>query len=352
MNLDPILAIDIGAGTQDVLLYDPDQPMENAVKLVLPSPTRIAAYRIQAVTEKKKPLFLSGQVMGGGAVVRAVQNHLRQGLAVYSLEAPALTMHDNLDYVRQMGLKLVEARPDNEVMEVRLGDVDMPALSRALANFEVALPETTAIALQDHGFSPQASNRLTRFTEWRRFLEDDGKMDALLYTTPPPGLTRLAAAARAKPGCFLMDTGAAALRGAILDEYAAQHFEEGLIALNAGNSHTVAALVKADQVWGIYEHHTHILNAALLSDQIKRFAQAALTHEEVFGQNGHGVAYHPGYRDLKPFKYIVITGPCRAVARNLGHPAAPYGEMMLTGCFGLVEAIRQHRKQGIQDHAK
>ena len=57
MNKDSILAIDIGAGTQDILLYDPSESMENAVKLVLPSPTRIAAHRIRAVTGQKEPLF-------------------------------------------------------------------------------------------------------------------------------------------------------------------------------------------------------------------------------------------------------------------------------------------------------
>ena len=34
-----ILAIDVGAGTQDVLLFDPDREPENCLKLVLPSQT-------------------------------------------------------------------------------------------------------------------------------------------------------------------------------------------------------------------------------------------------------------------------------------------------------------------------
>ncbi|MBW2092439.1 MAG: pyruvate formate lyase-activating protein, partial [Deltaproteobacteria bacterium] len=213
--------------------------------------------------------------------------------------------------------------------------------------FEVAIPETMAIALQDHGFSPRASNRLSRFLEWRRFLEAGGEIKDLLYTAPPPRLTRMAAALKAKPGSFLMDTGAAALRGAVLDDFAAKHLATGIIALNAGNSHTVAALVKGSQVWGIYEHHTHLLTPSILADQIKRFAQASLTHEEVFDQDGHGVAYNPEYLKLKAFEHIVVTGPRREVAANLGHPAAPFGEMMLSGCFGLVEAVRQYRNQEV-----
>ena len=51
MSDDRILAIDIGAGTMDVLLYDPAQPMENAVQLVLPSATALAGKRIAAARE-------------------------------------------------------------------------------------------------------------------------------------------------------------------------------------------------------------------------------------------------------------------------------------------------------------
>ncbi len=45
-----ILAIDIGAGTMDVLLSDPAQPMENAVQLVLPSATSLIGRRIAKAT--------------------------------------------------------------------------------------------------------------------------------------------------------------------------------------------------------------------------------------------------------------------------------------------------------------
>ena len=38
-----ILAVDVGTGTQDILLFDSSGPVENCVKLVMPSPTQIAA---------------------------------------------------------------------------------------------------------------------------------------------------------------------------------------------------------------------------------------------------------------------------------------------------------------------
>ena len=34
-----ILAIDVGTGTQDILLFDSSQPIENAFQLIMPSPT-------------------------------------------------------------------------------------------------------------------------------------------------------------------------------------------------------------------------------------------------------------------------------------------------------------------------
>ena len=61
-----ILAIDVGSGTQDILLYEAGKPMENCVQMVLPSPTRLAAQKIGAATALKKSIFLSGNTMGGG----------------------------------------------------------------------------------------------------------------------------------------------------------------------------------------------------------------------------------------------------------------------------------------------
>ena len=55
MSDDRILAIDIGAGTMDVLLYDPAQPMENAVQLVLPSATAIAGKKIASYGAMRSP---------------------------------------------------------------------------------------------------------------------------------------------------------------------------------------------------------------------------------------------------------------------------------------------------------
>src|SRR3954462_10688417 len=77
-----ILAIDIGAGTQDILIYESGKPIENCSKLILPSQTQIVAARIRNVTEARKPLHLSGRLMGGGASTSAITAHVAAGLPV------------------------------------------------------------------------------------------------------------------------------------------------------------------------------------------------------------------------------------------------------------------------------
>ena len=61
-----ILTVDIGTGTQDVLLFDSERELENCFKLVLPSPTVVTANRIRAATAARRRLVLQGVTMGGG----------------------------------------------------------------------------------------------------------------------------------------------------------------------------------------------------------------------------------------------------------------------------------------------
>ena len=66
-----LIAIDVGGGTQDVFVYVPGQSFENCPKMVMPSPTRVVAEKIARATEGKQPVFLSGEIMGGGSCAGA-----------------------------------------------------------------------------------------------------------------------------------------------------------------------------------------------------------------------------------------------------------------------------------------
>jgi uncharacterized protein (DUF1786 family) len=167
----------------------------------------------------------------------------------------------------------------------------------------------------------------------------------LLYKTAPQHLTRMRAVQEAVPGAWVMDTGASAILGALLDPWVAERAEAGVTVVNIGNEHTVAALVKARKIWGIYEHHTSLLEPAKLGRHLDRFRQGELTNQEIFEEMGHGCWVLPEATRASAFEHLSLTGPNRErFAALLGHMAAPFGDMMLTGCFGLVEAVRQRLK--------
>lgn len=334
-----IMALDVGGGTQDLFIWEPGQAVENAVKMVLPAPTQILARRIGRLTAEGRAIFLQGRVMGGGAVTRALRGHLGRGLPVQATPQAALTLSDRLDQVEAWGVTLTEA-PSPEAVAVTLGDVDPEGLGRLLAAFEVPWPSHCAVAVQDHGFYPEGSNRRFRFRYWEDFLARGGEIRDLACRRPPAFFTRMQAVAETLPGVLLMDTCAAGVRGALLEPQAREHLEVGLLVVNLGNAHTFAALVRGERLWGIYEHHTGLLDQGKLFDHLSRFQAGELSNDEVFADQGHGCAYGPDYPPAAPFAFTVITGPQRRLARGWpGVFAAPLGDMMLTGCFGLVAAF-------------
>ncbi|HIH74654.1 MAG TPA: pyruvate formate lyase-activating protein, partial [Methanosarcina sp.] len=100
-----IIAADIGTGTQDILLYDSEQEVENSLIMVMPAPTKVTAERVRRITKVGKALVLTGTIMGGGPSAWAVRTHLKAGLPAYATEEAALTIHDNLERVKALGIR-------------------------------------------------------------------------------------------------------------------------------------------------------------------------------------------------------------------------------------------------------
>ncbi len=336
-----ILAIDAGAGTQDILLYESDKTMENCVQLVLPSRTTIVAGRIKQATARGEDVFLTGNLMGGGPCVSALKKHLRAGLAVYATPLAAKTIRDNPREVEALGVQIVEQAP-TDALTICTGDVDLAALGRALALFDVELPERYAIAVQDHGETLEGSQRRFRFQQWQRFVEQGGNIIELAYLDVPPHLTRMRAVQADVPGVMLMDTGSAAIWGALCDESVAAHQDDGLIIVNIGNQHTIGVLLRGERVWGLFEHHTVLMNPAKLAAHVQSLREGTLDNDAVYRDNGHGAYVHPDYPGDGSFRFVAVTGPNRGMAVGLGYyMAVPYGDMMMTGAFGLVAAARR-----------
>ena len=333
-----ILVIDVGSGTQDVLVYQADKNIENCPKLVMPSNTQLIAKQIRQATRQGQNIYLYGHVMGGGACFFAVKQHLEAGYKVYATKEAAYTFNDKLEKVREMGVEIVEVTPDN-VCKIRMGDINLAAFDKALGAFNQALPSQLAVAVQDHGFSTEESNRIVRFRLLEEFIAKGGLLKNLIFTEQIPEVyTRMKAVRDAVPGAILTDTGTAALLGIMADPTVQPHLEKGILAINIGNSHTLIAAIRGQRIYGLCEHHTGLLNTDSLASLVKKMQNNELSNDEIFNGGGHGAAFHP---DMTPgWDYIAVTGPQRSMVKPLGwHEVAPYGDMMLTGCFGILVGL-------------
>src|SRR5262245_33306235 len=207
-----ILCIDVGTGTQDILLFDSSVEIENCVQLVMPSPTQIIARQVHEATKTGHKLLLAGVTMGGGPGAWAVEDHIKAGLEVYATPDAARTFDDDLERVAEMGVQVVDAAqlaelwgqlgPDRATM-LQMEDVNLPAVDASLIAFnEPAQYDALAIAVFDHGAAPPGySDRRFRFDyisqqmgEWG----DDPVERALAALAAPsksvhPDLTRLLA---------------------------------------------------------------------------------------------------------------------------------------------------------------
>ncbi|MCZ7398308.1 MAG: DUF1786 domain-containing protein [Candidatus Methanoperedens sp.] len=334
-----LLAIDVGMGTQDIFLYDSKKNIENCFKMVLPSQTQIIAQRISRETHAGHAIVLSGETMGGGPCAWAIRQHIEAGLGVYATERAALTVNDNLGKVKDMGVVIVSEEEADELNATRIEmcDVDKPALKKALGIFGISLPNKFAVAVQDHGYSPGVSNRVFRFEYFRDIIKNGGGLNSFIYKgNIPERFSRMKAVERTLSGALLMDTGFAAIRGALPGADA----KTPSLVVNIGNGHTLAGVVDNGVVLSLFEHHTHRMTAGKLDDYLMRLCNGTLGFKEIFDDGGHGcyIREAVGFDNIGS---ILVTGPNRSIMCRSHLDirfAAPYGDMMLTGCFGLMDA--------------
>src|SRR5680860_863373 len=173
-----MIVIDVGSGTQDILLYQPEKALENCPKFIVPSRTQIVAAQIREATELRRGIFMHGHLMGGGACALAVRKHMAAGLKAYATPQVALTFNDNLALVERMGVVLCDKAPE-ATRPIWLGDIDPLALRQAIEAFGLEYPQKLAVAVQDHGFSITESNRTLRFRLWEEFVRQGGDLHKL-----------------------------------------------------------------------------------------------------------------------------------------------------------------------------
>jgi len=346
MSAPRILAIDVGTGTQDVLVFEAGTLIENAVQLIMPSPTALVAERVKHATADRADLFLTGVTMGGGPDHWAVEAHLKAGLKVYATPDAARTFDDDLERVASMGIRIVDApNGAGAARQVELRDLYVAELMTALRAFGVSTTfDAVAVAVFDHGAAPPGvSDRRFRFDYLREQVERGIGLAGFgfLAAEIPQRMTRMRAVAGSWTGSeplFVMDTGPAAILGA-LEDPRVRSMERVMIA-NLGNFHTIAALLEGREIHGLLEHHTGELTKAKLENYLEALAAGTLSNQAVFDDMGHG-SLQVGRASGTP-ELLTVIGPRRALldgSRLQPYLAVPHGDMMLAGCFGLLRAL-------------
>jgi uncharacterized protein (DUF1786 family) len=295
--------------------------------------------------------------MGGGPSHWAARDHIKAGNRVFATPDAARSFDDDLDVLKESGFQIISEDElkglPSAVQRIQLKDLDLDAIFNALGEFQVSLADLAgaAVAVFDHGAAPPGySDRQFRFDYLAERLNPQkgpARLSNLAFKRGeiPALMTRLQAVEDSAAGLDLplmvMDTAPAAVLGAGLDDLVRE--QDRVLVVNIGNFHTIAFRLREAQVEGVFEHHTGLINREKLEGLLREFAYGALTHEDIFEDHGHGSIIH----SQEPHSFgegafdLVVTGPRRNLIKGGGlrpYFPAPYGDMMLTGCFGLLAA--------------
>ncbi len=337
--------LDVGSGTQDFLLYEGEglrcSNVRNSVKMVLPSPTRIIASKIR----RSGDVLLHGYTMGGGPCKKTAFEHARNH-KVYATRKAALSFSDNLEKVRESGIEIVDDVDDaakisktGKITRIEMKDVDWEFFANTLNRLGVDYPNQAIVAVQDHGYSPEKSNRRFRFELFEKELKKGAKLSDFVYSEVPEVYNRMRSVAESYRDfgklfgeLYIVDTVFAAMAGCMVE---AKAFPA--LVVNFGNSHFVGAVVDEEgKILSMFEHHTKVIEGRgreWISKFLNRFVRGEIGFEDVYGDGGHG-AY---VREIADVRDAVSTGP--RVELSPIRVAGSCGEVMITGNIGMLRLL-------------
>lgn len=346
------LLLDIGAGTMDVLFYD--QKSDLHYKAVARSPVLSMS---DAIVDTPGNLLIRGHEMGGGAVTAAIKQRAAQAEVLMTASAAA-TIHHNEEKVRALGIKIIEEtradrlQQDRRYSALTTTDLDVGRIEHIAAGLNIPFEfDVIGICAQDHGVAPDGVSHLDyRHQIFKRALDKNPFPEALIYG---PGevpetfnrLTCIARKGRELPAAevYVMDSGMAAILGASLELRAKS--KQKLIVIDVATSHTVSAALEHGEIAGFFEYHTHDITLERLEHLIPLLADGKLKHAQILKEGGHG-AYIRNALGFEAVEMIIVTGPKRRLVENSSLPmvwGAPWGDNMMTGTVGLLEAIRRRK---------
>ena len=351
-----ILAIDIGAGTQDILLYDSRRREENNLKLILPSPVQILASKIRKC--RKESILVKGTTMGGGVFALALLEKIKEGKKVFITEKAARSIRDDIDELKNFGFRIIsseeaeeiEKKRSNDICVIEAKDVDFDYIFNFLKKINEESFDFIGIAVQDHGFEKGKSDRITRFSKIKEMLEKENSLSSFLFSPPPQIFTRMRAnyeylkekleEKKIDARVFIVDTKIAAIAGALHGVK-----ERPCMVFDIGNAHTMCAIVKNKfSIAGIFEHHTALLSREKIEKFATKLALGRLSNEEIYSDDGHGAYSIENAGGITGIKKILVTGPKRELIKgaslNFSY-AMPFGDIMLSGAVGIVDLIKE-----------
>ena len=338
-----ILAIDVGTGTQDIMIYDTEKELENSIKLVLPSPH---LYISQQIRETENDIYFTGEIMGGGKIKKSLLEHMEKGYKVVMEPTCAKTIRDNIEQVKSLGIEIADENKDyTDYTKIKLGDINIKKLSEFLLGYDLDLDfDEIAIAVQDHGYNENMGDRDFRFEKIRQKvahpispLEFGFKEDMPEYFTRMQAVRRQIKDEGIEKLPLVMDTKFASIAGMCYDEVASRL--DSFIVIDIGNGHTTAASIENGKIQGVFEHHTSSLTGESLERYIKRLPSGEITHEEVHEDFGHGAHV---LNPITEIEKVIVSGPKRELIEKTNldwHHAAPGGDVMMTGTIGLIKTI-------------
>ena len=336
-----ILAIDVGTGTQDIMICDTEKELENSMKVVLPSPH---LYISQQIREIENDIYFDGEIMGGGKIKKSIQEHMEKGYNVVMEPTCAKTIRDNLEQVKAIGIEIADDTKEyKDYSKITLGDINITKLSEFLLGYDLEFDfDKIAIAVQDHGYNENMGDRDFRVEKIREKvsepispLEFGFKEDVPEYFTRMQAVRRQVEREGIEELPLVMDTKFASIAGMCYDEVAMKL--NSFIVIDIGNGHTTAASIEDGKIQGVFEHHTSSLTGESLERYIKRLASGEITHEEVHEDFGHGAHV---LNPISEIEKVIVSGPKRELIEKTNldwHHAAPGGDVMMTGTIGLIK---------------
>ncbi len=346
------MILDVGAGTLDLLCFD-DATGEH-FKAVVKSPVRT---RAAAIENLPGDLVVTGCEMGGGRVSAVLKNRARTHRVVMS-DAAAATIHHDPDRVRSSGIVILSAAGARALAakpgytHVALGDIEPERIRSLVESLGVPFQfDIIGVCAQDHGVAPPGVSHLDfRHRLFASALDRSPYPHALVYRGDrvPEAFNRLRSIAHAAAKLparevYVMDSGLAAIQGACCDPLCVAM--ERYMVMDIATSHTVGAAIIEDEIAGFFEYHTHDMTVKKLDRLLSALPGGEISHNQIVREGGHG-AYTRRQFDFEKAETILVTGPKRALMNPSRHHlsnGAPWGDNMMTGTVGVLEAIRKYK---------